>query len=111
MDDRFCDSSKPDSVQACQQQECAAWQVGPWGQVRTTISFIAANKILIWCMSCLGMSGITLSIFDAYASEMEIQAHCDECNVIFKSAVVAGKYCKQIITAAVWAESDHKVRE
>lgn len=62
-------------------------------------------------MSCLGMSGITLSIFDGYASKMEIQAQCDECNVIFKSAVFAGKYCKQIITAAVWAESDHKVRE
>lgn len=33
LDDRFCGSSKPESVQTCQQQECAAWQVGPWGQV------------------------------------------------------------------------------
>lgn len=59
-------------------------------------------------MSCLGMTGITLSIFEGYASEMEIQAHCDECNVISRSAVVAPGYCKQIITAAVWAEIDHK---
>uniref|UniRef100_A0A8C1Z6Z7 ADAM metallopeptidase with thrombospondin type 1 motif, 9 n=1 Tax=Cyprinus carpio TaxID=7962 RepID=A0A8C1Z6Z7_CYPCA len=36
LDDRFCDSSKPESVQACQQQECASWQVGPWGQCTTT---------------------------------------------------------------------------
>lgn len=34
LDDRLCDSSsKPVSMQTCQQQECAAWQVGPWGQV------------------------------------------------------------------------------
>uniref|UniRef100_A0A672NJH9 ADAM metallopeptidase with thrombospondin type 1 motif 9 n=1 Tax=Sinocyclocheilus grahami TaxID=75366 RepID=A0A672NJH9_SINGR len=36
LEDRFCDSSKPESVQACQQQECASWQVGPWGQCTTT---------------------------------------------------------------------------
>uniref|UniRef100_A0A8B9RM98 ADAM metallopeptidase with thrombospondin type 1 motif, 9 n=1 Tax=Astyanax mexicanus TaxID=7994 RepID=A0A8B9RM98_ASTMX len=36
LDDRFCDSSKPESVQACQQQECASWQVGPWGQCTTS---------------------------------------------------------------------------
>ncbi|MBN3323406.1 ATS9 metalloproteinase, partial [Atractosteus spatula] len=36
LDDRFCDSSKPESVEACQQQECASWQVGPWGQCTTT---------------------------------------------------------------------------
>ncbi|RXN11135.1 A disintegrin and metallo ase with thrombospondin motifs 9 [Labeo rohita] len=36
LDDRFCDSSKPDSVQTCQQQECASWQMGPWGQCTTT---------------------------------------------------------------------------
>ncbi|TRZ01016.1 hypothetical protein DNTS_018527 [Danionella cerebrum] len=36
LDDRFCDASKPESVQACQQQECASWQVGPWGQCTTT---------------------------------------------------------------------------
>ncbi|KAG7478040.1 hypothetical protein MATL_G00076160 [Megalops atlanticus] len=36
LDDRFCDSSKPESVQTCQQQECASWQVGPWGQCTTT---------------------------------------------------------------------------
>ncbi|KAK6319051.1 hypothetical protein J4Q44_G00102620, partial [Coregonus suidteri] len=35
-DDRFCDSaSKPESVQTCQQQDCASWQVGPWGQCTT----------------------------------------------------------------------------
>lgn len=33
LDDRLCGSSKPESVQTCQQQECASWQVGPWGQV------------------------------------------------------------------------------
>lgn len=34
LNDRFCDpETKPESVQTCQQQECAAWQVGPWGQV------------------------------------------------------------------------------
>uniref|UniRef100_A0A3B3BTR9 ADAM metallopeptidase with thrombospondin type 1 motif, 9 n=1 Tax=Oryzias melastigma TaxID=30732 RepID=A0A3B3BTR9_ORYME len=32
LDDRFCGSPKPESVQMCQQQECASWQVGPWGQ-------------------------------------------------------------------------------
>ncbi|MEQ2300220.1 A disintegrin and metalloproteinase with thrombospondin motifs 9, partial [Ameca splendens] len=32
LDDRFCGTSKPESVQTCQQQECASWQVGPWGQ-------------------------------------------------------------------------------
>ncbi|MGH0133046.1 UNVERIFIED_CONTAM: hypothetical protein FKN15_036208, partial [Acipenser sinensis] len=37
LDDRLCDSSsKPVSMQTCQQQECAAWQVGPWGQCTTT---------------------------------------------------------------------------
>ncbi|KAG2471070.1 ATS9 metalloproteinase, partial [Polypterus senegalus] len=37
LHDRFCDSStKPHSVLTCQQQECAAWQVGPWGQCTTT---------------------------------------------------------------------------
>ncbi|XP_076123623.1 A disintegrin and metalloproteinase with thrombospondin motifs 9 [Alosa pseudoharengus] len=36
LDDRFCDSSKPESVQTCQQQECASWQVGPWGQCTTS---------------------------------------------------------------------------
>ncbi|XP_037107672.1 A disintegrin and metalloproteinase with thrombospondin motifs 9 [Syngnathus acus] len=36
LDDRFCGSSKPDSVQTCQQQECASWQVGPWGQCTTS---------------------------------------------------------------------------
>uniref|UniRef100_A0A674E916 ADAM metallopeptidase with thrombospondin type 1 motif 9 n=1 Tax=Salmo trutta TaxID=8032 RepID=A0A674E916_SALTR len=36
-DDRFCDSaSKPESVQTCQQQDCASWQVGPWGQCTTS---------------------------------------------------------------------------
>uniref|UniRef100_A0A8C4V0K3 ADAM metallopeptidase with thrombospondin type 1 motif 9 n=1 Tax=Falco tinnunculus TaxID=100819 RepID=A0A8C4V0K3_FALTI len=34
LNDRFCDpETKPESVQTCQQQECASWQVGPWGQV------------------------------------------------------------------------------
>ncbi|XP_075430373.1 A disintegrin and metalloproteinase with thrombospondin motifs 9 isoform X1 [Ascaphus truei] len=33
LNDRFCDpETKPVSVQTCQQQECASWQVGPWGQ-------------------------------------------------------------------------------
>ncbi|KAM4722780.1 A disintegrin and metalloproteinase with thrombospondin motifs 9 [Rhinophrynus dorsalis] len=33
LNDRFCDAeAKPESVQTCQLQECAAWQVGPWGQ-------------------------------------------------------------------------------
>lgn len=41
LDDRFCGSSKPESVQTCQQQECASWQVGPWGQVSRT--FITCN--------------------------------------------------------------------
>ncbi|XP_056591435.1 A disintegrin and metalloproteinase with thrombospondin motifs 9 isoform X1 [Triplophysa dalaica] len=36
LDDRFCDSSKPESVQACQQQECASWQVGSWGPCTST---------------------------------------------------------------------------
>uniref|UniRef100_A0A8C7HLX5 ADAM metallopeptidase with thrombospondin type 1 motif 9 n=1 Tax=Oncorhynchus kisutch TaxID=8019 RepID=A0A8C7HLX5_ONCKI len=37
LDDRFCDSmSKPESVQTCQQQDCASWQVGPWGQCTTS---------------------------------------------------------------------------
>ncbi|XP_056131168.1 A disintegrin and metalloproteinase with thrombospondin motifs 9-like isoform X2 [Lampris incognitus] len=36
LDDHFCDSSKPESVQTCHQQECASWQVGPWGQCTTS---------------------------------------------------------------------------
>ncbi|XP_058855652.1 A disintegrin and metalloproteinase with thrombospondin motifs 9-like [Acipenser ruthenus] len=37
LNDRLCDSSsKPVSMQTCHQQECAAWQVGPWGQCTTT---------------------------------------------------------------------------
>ncbi|XP_053576979.1 A disintegrin and metalloproteinase with thrombospondin motifs 9 [Bombina bombina] len=37
LNDRFCDAeSKPVSVQGCQQQECASWQVGPWGQCTAT---------------------------------------------------------------------------
>ncbi|XP_077132057.1 A disintegrin and metalloproteinase with thrombospondin motifs 9 isoform X1 [Ranitomeya variabilis] len=33
VNDRVCDSeTKPVSVLTCQQQECASWQVGPWGQ-------------------------------------------------------------------------------
>ncbi|XP_062300498.1 A disintegrin and metalloproteinase with thrombospondin motifs 9-like [Scomber scombrus] len=36
LDDRFCGSAKPESVQTCQQQECASWQVGPWGQCTTS---------------------------------------------------------------------------
>ncbi|XP_015240797.1 PREDICTED: A disintegrin and metalloproteinase with thrombospondin motifs 9 [Cyprinodon variegatus] len=36
LDDRFCGTSKPESVQTCQQQECASWQVGPWGQCTTS---------------------------------------------------------------------------
>ncbi|XP_028824252.1 A disintegrin and metalloproteinase with thrombospondin motifs 9 isoform X3 [Denticeps clupeoides] len=36
LDDRFCDPSKPESVQTCQQQECASWQVGSWGQCTTS---------------------------------------------------------------------------
>uniref|UniRef100_A0A8C6PYT6 ADAM metallopeptidase with thrombospondin type 1 motif 9 n=1 Tax=Nothobranchius furzeri TaxID=105023 RepID=A0A8C6PYT6_NOTFU len=36
LDDRFCGSLKPESVQTCQQQECASWQVGPWGQCTTS---------------------------------------------------------------------------
>lgn len=39
LDDRFCGSSKPESVQTCQQQECASWQVGPWGQVSVGNNF------------------------------------------------------------------------
>ncbi|XP_076845270.1 A disintegrin and metalloproteinase with thrombospondin motifs 9 [Brachyhypopomus gauderio] len=35
-DDRFCGAARPESVQACQQPECASWQVGPWGQCTTT---------------------------------------------------------------------------
>ncbi|KAM4651989.1 A disintegrin and metalloproteinase with thrombospondin motifs 9 [Discoglossus pictus] len=36
LNDRFCDQeTKPVSVQTCQQQECASWQVGPWGQCTT----------------------------------------------------------------------------
>ncbi|XP_044531659.1 A disintegrin and metalloproteinase with thrombospondin motifs 9 [Gracilinanus agilis] len=37
LNDRLCDlATKPDSVQTCQQQECASWQVGPWGQCSVT---------------------------------------------------------------------------
>uniref|UniRef100_A0A673A2V3 ADAM metallopeptidase with thrombospondin type 1 motif, 9 n=1 Tax=Sphaeramia orbicularis TaxID=375764 RepID=A0A673A2V3_9TELE len=36
LDDHRCGSSKPESVQTCQQQECASWQVGPWGQCTTS---------------------------------------------------------------------------
>uniref|UniRef100_A0A3B3V505 ADAM metallopeptidase with thrombospondin type 1 motif 9 n=1 Tax=Poecilia latipinna TaxID=48699 RepID=A0A3B3V505_9TELE len=36
LDDRFCGAAKPESVQTCQQQECASWQVGPWGQCTTS---------------------------------------------------------------------------
>uniref|UniRef100_A0A8C6X3P0 ADAM metallopeptidase with thrombospondin type 1 motif 9 n=1 Tax=Naja naja TaxID=35670 RepID=A0A8C6X3P0_NAJNA len=37
INDRLCDlEAKPDSMQDCQQQECAAWQVGPWGQCTVT---------------------------------------------------------------------------
>ncbi|XP_041047780.1 A disintegrin and metalloproteinase with thrombospondin motifs 9-like isoform X1 [Carcharodon carcharias] len=37
LDNGFCNSAtKPASAQACQQQECAAWQVGPWGQCTAT---------------------------------------------------------------------------
>uniref|UniRef100_A0A4W4GDV2 Peptidase M12B domain-containing protein n=1 Tax=Electrophorus electricus TaxID=8005 RepID=A0A4W4GDV2_ELEEL len=36
VDERFCDAAKPESVQACQQQACASWQVGPWGQCSAT---------------------------------------------------------------------------
>uniref|UniRef100_A0A8C6YVF9 ADAM metallopeptidase with thrombospondin type 1 motif 9 n=1 Tax=Nothoprocta perdicaria TaxID=30464 RepID=A0A8C6YVF9_NOTPE len=37
LNDRFCDpETKPESVQSCQQQECASWQVGPWGQCTVT---------------------------------------------------------------------------
>uniref|UniRef100_A0A8B9J3B1 ADAM metallopeptidase with thrombospondin type 1 motif 9 n=1 Tax=Amazona collaria TaxID=241587 RepID=A0A8B9J3B1_9PSIT len=37
LNDRFCDpETKPESVQTCQQQECASWQVGPWGQCSAT---------------------------------------------------------------------------
>uniref|UniRef100_A0A6Q2YCM6 ADAM metallopeptidase with thrombospondin type 1 motif, 9 n=1 Tax=Esox lucius TaxID=8010 RepID=A0A6Q2YCM6_ESOLU len=37
LDDRLCDSgSKPESVQTCQQQDCASWQVGAWGQCTTS---------------------------------------------------------------------------
>ncbi|KAJ7415429.1 hypothetical protein BTVI_38112 [Pitangus sulphuratus] len=37
LNDRFCDpETKPESVQTCQQQECASWQVGPWGQCTVT---------------------------------------------------------------------------
>ncbi|XP_077458454.1 A disintegrin and metalloproteinase with thrombospondin motifs 9 [Stigmatopora argus] len=36
LDDRFCGSSKPESIQICHQQECASWQVGPWGQCTTS---------------------------------------------------------------------------
>ncbi|XP_032067588.1 A disintegrin and metalloproteinase with thrombospondin motifs 9 isoform X2 [Thamnophis elegans] len=37
ISDRLCDlEAKPDSMQDCQQQECAAWQVGLWGQCTVT---------------------------------------------------------------------------
>ncbi|KAJ1110188.1 hypothetical protein NDU88_007543 [Pleurodeles waltl] len=37
LSDNACDSTtKPESVHMCQQQECAAWQVGPWGQCTAT---------------------------------------------------------------------------
>ncbi|XP_043835694.1 A disintegrin and metalloproteinase with thrombospondin motifs 9 isoform X2 [Dromiciops gliroides] len=37
LNDRLCDlAAKPESVQTCQQQECASWQVGPWGQCSVT---------------------------------------------------------------------------
>ncbi|KAB5536845.1 hypothetical protein PHYPO_G00112000 [Pangasianodon hypophthalmus] len=36
LDERFCTSAKPESVQACQQQECASWQFGSWGPCTTS---------------------------------------------------------------------------
>uniref|UniRef100_A0A8D2LCK9 ADAM metallopeptidase with thrombospondin type 1 motif 9 n=1 Tax=Varanus komodoensis TaxID=61221 RepID=A0A8D2LCK9_VARKO len=37
LNDRICNlETKPDAVQSCQRQECAAWQVGPWGQCTAT---------------------------------------------------------------------------
>ncbi|XP_053508704.1 A disintegrin and metalloproteinase with thrombospondin motifs 9 [Ictalurus furcatus] len=36
LDERFCSSAKPESVQACQQQECASWQFGSWGPCTTS---------------------------------------------------------------------------
>ncbi|KAL1790423.1 A disintegrin and metalloproteinase with thrombospondin motifs 9 isoform X1 [Sigmodon hispidus] len=37
LSDRMCDPEvKPESVQTCQQPECAAWQAGPWGQCSVT---------------------------------------------------------------------------
>ncbi|XP_053325323.1 A disintegrin and metalloproteinase with thrombospondin motifs 9 [Spea bombifrons] len=33
LSDRFCDAeTKPVSVQTCQQQDCASWEIGTWGQ-------------------------------------------------------------------------------
>ncbi|EGV97729.1 A disintegrin and metalloproteinase with thrombospondin motifs 9 [Cricetulus griseus] len=37
LSDRMCDPEvKPESMQTCQQPECAAWQAGPWGQCSVT---------------------------------------------------------------------------
>ncbi|XP_060766580.1 A disintegrin and metalloproteinase with thrombospondin motifs 9-like isoform X3 [Neoarius graeffei] len=36
LDERFCNSAKPESVQACQQQECASWQFGSWAPCTTS---------------------------------------------------------------------------
>ncbi|XP_060058948.1 A disintegrin and metalloproteinase with thrombospondin motifs 9 isoform X3 [Erinaceus europaeus] len=37
LNDRMCDpETKPASMQACQQPECASWQAGPWGQCSVT---------------------------------------------------------------------------
>nr|XP_033815546.1 A disintegrin and metalloproteinase with thrombospondin motifs 20 isoform X1 [Geotrypetes seraphini] len=37
LGDNFCDSNtKPESVSSCELQECASWQVGPWGSCAVT---------------------------------------------------------------------------
>ncbi|KAI5093665.1 A disintegrin and metalloproteinase with thrombospondin motifs 9 [Silurus meridionalis] len=36
LDERFCNMAKPESVQSCQQQECASWQFGSWGSCTTS---------------------------------------------------------------------------
>lgn len=59
LDDRFCGSAKPESVQTCQQQECASWQVGPWGQVSNPcVTVLYSVQFILYTTLCSRLLGI-----------------------------------------------------
>uniref|UniRef100_A0A8D2M4X8 Peptidase M12B domain-containing protein n=1 Tax=Zonotrichia albicollis TaxID=44394 RepID=A0A8D2M4X8_ZONAL len=84
LNDRFCDpKTKPESVQMCQQQECASWQVGPWGQVPHSPTGLLPGGT--WMRVALGLGAALSSKFSSITVLIDLHTKAALCLLGFSA--------------------------